>query len=149
MEDLFATLINIAFYIFIFKLLGGLFSKKKPPEKKNSREQQMQTRRVSKPKKKESFLDEAIKQLKKLETQAVKEKPAEAKVSAVKTVLKDEYREPGLKQRKEIDEKTEEIYYNREETKYSLGPSNLKQAIVFSEIIGKPVSQRRGLPYRR
>ncbi len=40
-------------------------------------------------------------------------------------------------------EKMEEIYYNETESAYSFSRNRLKEAIVYAEIIGQPVSRKR------
>ena len=179
MEDLFRTLINIAFYIFIFRLLFGGSKRNKPRGKTTNREPQQQTESPNpyhapeEKKKKESFFAEALRELKKLEEQARKQqepvkkripKPAQQKPVPVAAAsraainIDTEFQEPG--RRKEKDEKNKKMYYNEvavetsteidEEQDYlPRTRQDLKKAIVYSEIIGKPVSARRRIPVRR
>lgn len=160
MEQLFATLINVAFYIFIFKLISGAFPKRNKEKGRHPVEKQEAP--IKQKKKNKSFFEEALEQLKKLEEiskeqenkKSKKFKPVpQAALPVIKPepvkYINDEFVEPGVKKRKVIDEKSEEIYYNSEESDYKLKREDLKKAIVYSEIISKPVSRRIGMPYRR
>ncbi len=148
MEDLFATFLNIAFYIFIFKLISGAGSKKK--KKETTEKNPVIIEKAKESKKKKSFFEEALEQLKKLEELSKEPVPKKKKYKQVLPVSAPEIKpEPVERIKKVIDEKTKGIYYNNEESDYSLNKIDLKKAIVYSEIIGKPVSRRIGMPYRR
>ncbi|NCC80939.1 MAG: hypothetical protein EOM04_01530 [Clostridia bacterium] len=149
MEDLFATLFNIAFYIFIFKLISGAASGKKK-KKETSDKSPVIVEKTKENKKKKSFFEEALEQLKKLEELSKEPVTKKKKFKQVPPMPVPEIKpEPVARIKKVIDEKSQEIYYNNEESEYSLEKIDLKKAIVYSEIIGKPVSRRIGMPYRR
>ena len=151
MEDLIATFFNIAFYIFIFKLISGAFpgKKKKDPEKETPA---VIIEKRKKTKKKKTFLEEALEQIKKLEELSQEPVKKKKKLRPIQEIVSSENEikpEPITKINKVIDEKKEEIYYNNDGSDYQLDRKSLKKAIVYSEIIGKPVSKRIGMPYRR
>lgn len=156
MEELFGTIINVAFYIFIFKLfLGGSSKKKNPKNAEGNAEKNIEK------KKKKNFLEEAMEQLAKLEENSqeqVKKKKRLKRVPQVQENVVELEKENRDKEElavaveeteKKLDEKSDEIYYNNGESVYKLTKKDLKKAIVYSEIIGKPVSKRIGMPYRR
>lgn len=177
MDETITTLINIAFYIIIFRFIGGMFRKKKPqkqtgaPGDQAAEEQVVKTERKAekkkKTKKKESFFEEAMKQLKKLEELAKeaddtkekkpKKRQREQVVAAEAPVVRERMRSQAVAQTKENNEKNLQVYYNKTESAdrqsaespYRLRAGELRKAIVYSEIIGPPVSKRPGIPGRR
>lgn len=156
MEDLLGTIFNVAFYIFIFKMIIGGTSKKKPPKNVEG-----STDKTYQKKKKKSFFEEALEQLAKFEQESQEEVKQKTKLKRIPKVAvaspktqavkykSEELVERRRESKKNIDEKNEEIYYNNEESLFELKRKDLKKAIVFSEIIGEPVSRRNGMPYRR
>ncbi len=174
MDDALVTFINILFYIVIFRFIAGIFRRKKPQKQTpQSAEQTAEQasekpvraeRKTTKSKKKESFFEEAMKQLKKLEELAdPKPKKKEKKKVRQPQVEQQESTKDQLKRdkaaaiRKENDEKYKEIYYTKGaltteevyESEYRLRSGDLKKAIVYAEIIGPPVSKKPGIPVRR
>lgn len=156
MEELLGTIFNVAFYIFIFKMIIGGTSKKKPPKNVEGSKEKTYEK-----KKKKSFFDEALEQLAKFEQDPQEEIKQKTKLKRIPKVpvtspkaqtvkyKSEESVEPIRESKKNIDENNEKIYYNNEESLFELKRKDLKKAIVFSEIIGEPVSRKNGLPYRR
>lgn len=149
MEDLFGTLFNIAFYIFIFKLISGAASGKKKKKDAGDKEPVIVEKNKVK-KKKKTFFEEALEQLKKLEEMSMEPVPKKKKFKQALPAPAVQIKpETVTRIKKVIDEKSDEIYYNDEESDNLIENIDLKKAVVYSEIIGKPVSRRIGMPYRR
>lgn len=117
MGALFGVIINFAIYYFIFRLIIKSLPKREaePIVFKGPKKWK---------KKEEGFLSSLAKE---------EVLPPQEKKKA----------ESGLVFPELASEKRDEIYYNETESSYNFSKNQLKEAIVYSEIIGQPVSRKR------